>query len=146
MSDVQKIITIGRTQRNPRKPNWLITDMIVVYALSVIGEAIPSTYKEVEISSESKMWKDIMIKEMSSLQKNDTWKLSKLPKEKKAIVCKWAFAKKQGSRDGDTIRYKARLVVKGYVQREGIEYKLNTCISLFKDTNWKLINWNMILI
>ena len=70
------------------------------------------------------MWKDAMIEEMSSLHKNDTWKLSELPKEKKVISCKWVFAKKQGSADDDIVRYKARSVIaKGYSQEEGIDYK-----------------------
>jgi len=46
--------------------------MIVAYALPVAEETIPSTYKETEISSESKMWKDVMVEEMNSLYKNDT--------------------------------------------------------------------------
>jgi len=37
-----------------------------------------------------------------------------LPKEKKANGCKWVFTKKQGSLDGDIVRYKAKLVAKGY--------------------------------
>jgi len=40
---------------NPRMPNWLTTNMIVVYSLSVVEEVIPSTYREADISSESKM-------------------------------------------------------------------------------------------
>ena len=32
------------------------------------------------------MWKDVMKEEMSSLHKNDTWELTELPKEKKALV------------------------------------------------------------
>ena len=63
-----------------------------------------------------------MIEEMSSLYKNDTCELSELVKRKKAIGCKWVFAKNHGSSDGDTIRYKARLVAKGYSQRESIDY------------------------
>jgi len=55
MGDVHESITVGRTRRNLRKPNWLTTDMIVAYALPVIEEAILSTYKEVEISLKSKM-------------------------------------------------------------------------------------------
>jgi len=46
-----------------------------------------------------------------------------LPKGKKVIGCKWVFAKKDGSPDG-TMRYKARLVVKGYAKREAIDYNM----------------------
>ena len=56
------------------------------------------------------------MEEMSSLHKNDIWELSKLPKGKKAIGCKWVFANKHGSFKGDTICYKAKLVAKGYAQ------------------------------
>jgi len=44
-----------------------------------------------------------------------------LPKGKKAIGCKWVFAKKDGSPDA-TVCYKARLVANDYAQREGINY------------------------
>jgi len=68
--------------------------MIVAYTLPVVEEVILYTYREVEISSESKMWKDAMVEEMSSLHKNDTWELIELLKGKKAIGCKWVYAKK----------------------------------------------------
>ena len=45
-----------------------------------------------------------------------------MSKGKKAIGCKWVYAKKQGSLKEDTVSYKAMLVVKGYAQREGIDY------------------------
>ena len=64
-------------------------------ALPVNEEAISSTYMEVDISLEFKMWKDAMMKEMSSLRKNDSWELSELSKGKKAIGCKWILEKKQ---------------------------------------------------
>jgi len=67
MGDIHKSIAFKRTRRNSRKPNWLSTDIIVAYALPVVEEAIPFTYREAEISSESKMWKDAMVEEMSSL-------------------------------------------------------------------------------
>ena len=35
---------------------------------------------------------------------------------------KWIYTKKQGSRNQTTSRYKARLMVKGFAQNEGIDY------------------------
>ena len=61
MGDVHKSIAVGRTGRNPRKPSWLTIDMIMAYALPVVKEAISSTYREAEISSKFKMWKDAMM-------------------------------------------------------------------------------------
>jgi len=55
MSDVHESIAVGRTRRNSYKPSWLTTEMIVAYSLPVIEEAIPSTYREAEISSDFKM-------------------------------------------------------------------------------------------
>ena len=95
MGDVPDSTAVGRPRRNTRKPGWLTTDMIVAYALPVVEEAIPSTFREAEISSESKMWKEAMNEELKSLYKNDTWELTRLPKGKKAIGCKWVYAKKQ---------------------------------------------------
>ena len=65
-----------------------------------------------------------MKEEMNSLYKNDTWELTELPKGKKAIGCKWVYAKKKGSLKKDIVRYKARLIVKDYAQRERIYYKV----------------------
>jgi len=47
--------------------------MIVTYTLSIVEEAISSTYGKAEISSESKMWKDSMEEKMNSLYKNDNF-------------------------------------------------------------------------
>ena len=43
MGNIQESIAVGRTHRNPRKPSWLTTNMIVAYALLVVKELIPST-------------------------------------------------------------------------------------------------------
>ena len=61
------------------------------------------------------------MEEIESLHINDTWKLAELPKGKKAIGCKWVYAKREGSPDG-IVRYKIRLVANGYAQREGVDY------------------------
>ncbi|KAJ8899013.1 hypothetical protein K2173_008836 [Erythroxylum novogranatense] len=82
---------------NEDEPAWF-TD-IVAYALPVIEDDIPSTYKEAVRSSESVEWKKSMDEEMNSLHKNKTWKLVQLPKGKKEIGCKWVYAKKMESRE-----------------------------------------------
>ena len=55
MGDVHESIAIERPRRNPHKSSWLTTGMIVANALPVVEEVIPSTYREAEISSESRM-------------------------------------------------------------------------------------------
>ena len=68
----------------------------VAYALPIVDDGVPSTYQEAIRGSEVDKWKKAMDEEMQSLQKNKTWKLAQLPKGKKAIGCKWVFAKKEG--------------------------------------------------
>ena len=68
------------------------------------------------------MWKEAMLGEMNSLHKNNTRELSELSKRNKAIGCKWGHAKKQRPQDGANVHCKARLVEKGYAQRESIDY------------------------
>ena len=45
-----------------------------------------------------------------------------LPKEKRAIGCKWVYKKKEVVSEKDGKKFKARLVAKGYSQRKGVDY------------------------
>lgn len=60
--------------------------------------------------------------EYSSLLKNATWSLVTLPAERKPITSKWVYKVKRLT-DGSVERYKARLVVRGFSQRAGLDYK-----------------------
>ena len=62
-----------------------------------------------------------MKEEMDSMEKNKTWELVELPKDRKFVGCKWVFKLKNGV-DGKVERYKTILVAKGYSQMEGIDY------------------------
>ena len=62
-----------------------------------------------------------MQEEMESLQKNNTYELVKLPKGRKALRNKWVYKLKKDGR-GDLVKYKARLVVKGFGQKKGIDF------------------------
>jgi hypothetical protein len=63
-----------------------------------------------------------MQEEMSSMNKNNVWELVDLPPRRKTIGNKWVLKVKREA-DGSIDRYKARLMVKGYTQREGIDYE-----------------------
>ena len=58
--------------------------------------------------------------EMDSLLGNQTWELTELLVGKTALHNKWVYRIKN-EHDGSK-RYKARLVVKGFQQKEGIDY------------------------
>ncbi|KAE8686500.1 cytochrome P450 71A9-like [Hibiscus syriacus] len=67
-----------------------------------------------------RQWEFSMKDEMDSLMSNQTWELAELPPGKKALHNKWIYRIKE-EHDGSK-RYKARLVVKGFQQKEGIDY------------------------
>ena len=90
------------------------------YYLLLTDSGEPECYMEAMRLDDSKKWEQAMSDEMSSLDQNDTWVLVDLPKGKRALLCKWIFRKKDES-DGQ-VRYKARLVVKGFSQKEGIDF------------------------
>ena len=52
---------------------------------------------------------------------NHTWELVDLPPGSKPLGYKWIFKRKMKV-DGSIDKYKARLVVKGYRQKEGQDY------------------------
>ena len=72
-------------------------------------------------SEEKKQWLDAMQDEMKSLHDNHTYDLVKLPKGKKALEIRWIFRVKQDS-NSTLPRYKARLVVKGFRQKKGVDF------------------------
>jgi hypothetical protein len=63
-----------------------------------------------------------MDEDMATLDANGTWELVALPKDKKAIGCKWVYKVKHNA-DGSMRRYQARMVAKGYAQTYDIDYE-----------------------
>ena len=61
-----------------------------------------------------------MQEEMNSLHKNKTYELVELPKGKKALRNKWVFKLKKDSEK--LVKYKTRLVVKGFSQKHGVDF------------------------
>eukprot|EP00963_Diacronema_lutheri_P001187 scaffold75_cov392-Pavlova_lutheri.AAC.1 len=80
-----------------------------------------SGYHEAMERPEKSMWKEAIEDEKRALLENETWEVSRLPQGRKPLQTKWIFKVKRDGL-GNVERYKARLVVKGYQQREGIDY------------------------
>lgn len=78
----------------------------------------PSTYKQAVLHSH---WRDAMNRELDALKNNNTWRLMPLPLGKKAIGSKWVYRIKYKS-DGQIERHKARLVILGNRQIEGVDF------------------------
>jgi hypothetical protein len=58
---------------------------------------------------------------MGNLTGMGTWSYAALPSGRSALPCKWVFKRKLNA-DGSLERYRARLVLKGFRQRYGIDY------------------------
>ena len=63
-----------------------------------------------------------MEEEIEQIEKNKTWTLVPRPEEKNVIGTKWVYRNKLDE-NGEVTRKKERLVCKGYVQEEGIDYR-----------------------
>jgi hypothetical protein len=59
--------------------------------------------------------------EMEAIEKNKIWELVIPPEGIKIIGVKWIFRTKLNEK-GEVDKCKARLVVKGYAQRHGMDY------------------------
>src|SRR5579859_580625 len=62
-----------------------------------------------------------MEEELKQLTDMGTWELVEKPADAVPIPNKWTFIKKR-NKEGVVVRHKARLVVKGCVQRPGYDY------------------------
>jgi hypothetical protein len=80
----------------------------------------PQSYREAMSSSLQRQWKAAMQQEYASLLENRTF----TPVEhahSKPIGCKWVYKTK--TNPDDTLRYKARIVIKGYEQVQGVDFE-----------------------
>jgi len=68
----------------------------------------PKSVREEIDSTEGKLCKDFMVKEMESLDKNEKWDLVKLPNRRKPIGRKWVFKKKLNA-IGQVEKFKSQL-------------------------------------
>lgn len=116
-------VEVRRPTRQKRKPNWQSDYVMASHDASCLltEDGEPSTFQEAVSCSSDSLWMAAMQEEMEALHRNKTWDLVVLPEGRKAIGNKWIYKIKRDGND-QVERYRARLVVKGYAQKEGIDF------------------------
>jgi hypothetical protein len=115
-----------------------LVELIVAHSASNLPSSdLPSTIFEAFNSPEGSHWRKAVQSEWKSLWENGTFCLTKLPTGRAALKNKFVFTKKFNS-DGSLNKYKARLVVKGYEQKEGIDFS-ETFAPVVKFTSLRLL-------
>ena len=73
------------------------------------------------MSSNKKEWDKAIEKELEDLRSQQTWILTGLPSGRKALKGRWVYKTKL-TKEGNIDKFKARWVVKGFLQKYGIDY------------------------
>jgi hypothetical protein len=81
----------------------------------------PTSFEEAMRSAYSSKWLEAMKDEMRSMSVNKVWDLERIPNGAKTVGYKCVYKMKCDSK-GNVERFKARLVSKGFTQREEIDY------------------------
>lgn len=91
--------------------------------------------------------------ELQAIKRNQTWEYADLPEGKNAISLKWIFKKKYLP-DGSVQKYKARLVVRGFSQQQGVDYEetftpvarfetVRMILALAAQKEWKIFQFDV---
>ncbi|KAL8104868.1 hypothetical protein AgCh_028873 [Apium graveolens] len=121
----------------------ILEDEFVDFAL--YANADPVAFDD---AAKENKWRQAMDQEIEAIERNQTWELVEAPKEKKPIGVKWVYKTKLNAQ-GEVEKHKARLVVKGYKQKYGVDYKevfapvarletIRLILSLAAQNKWKV--------
>lgn len=155
----ENVTGTGRPQRVSKMPKYLQDDYVVGNDLTddLLNNVcihycfnmsiLPTTYKEAMSSKEADKWQKAMNDEMSALGENETFELTTLPPDRKAVGGKWVYTVKSGP-NGEQ-QHKARYVAKGYSQIQDIDYQetfsptarmtsIRTLVHLAVQNDWEV--------
>ena len=82
----------------------------------------PTTMEEALVAPDREAWLASREDEFQIHMENGTWSLTNLPPGRKALDCTWVLRVKTDA-EGRLERRKTRLVIKGFQQREGIDFQ-----------------------
>ncbi|SOV09700.1 uncharacterized protein UDID_19289 [Ustilago sp. UG-2017a] len=120
----------------------------------MIGEAhsatlnLTPTLKEALASDDAQQWQEAIHKELDGLEAMGTWEIVDVPPNTRLVDSKIVLRLKLDA-DGIPVRHKARLVARGFTQREGIDFEetfapvaplstIRALLSLAVEHNWEV--------
>ena len=110
-----------RDRSKLRPPQRYEGETNTVFIHSAQTVLIPQSYEEAMASEQKDLWSQAMTDEIQSMKDLNAYTLTKLPNGKKALSNRWVFALKKNP-DGSIHKFKARLVLRGYTQRKGVDF------------------------
>jgi hypothetical protein len=87
--------------------------------LMMLSTEEPATFAAAEHKPE---WRRAMLEEMRQIEANRTWDLVDPPAGCRLVGLKWVYKVKKDEHAA-VVKHKARLVARGFVQREGIDFE-----------------------
>ena len=97
----------------------------------------PTTYQQAMNSPQRDSWMDAINDEMASHHKSDTWEIVTRTADMNVLSGKWVFRVKRGP-NGRIQRFKARWVVRGFEQQQGIDYN-ETFASVVRQKTYRVL-------
>lgn len=105
-------------------------------------------FKEAE---QDPRWRAAKVDELKAIEENGTWELVPRHAGHRPIGLKWVF-KVKCDEHGEIVRHKARLIAKGYVQRQRIDFEevfapvvriesVRLLLAVTACEGWKFITW-----
>ena len=97
-----------------------MADMLMAATLE-ISDSDPKTYKQAMKLPDSAKWVEACAAKVASLVENSVFEVVDRPASHPVITNKWVF-KKKNDLSGAVEKYKARVVARGFMQEEGVDY------------------------
>lgn len=130
-----------------------ISDTVGQIHLAISDEMEPNTYQQAVSGPNKTCWLSAISEELAAHNRNQTWSIVSRPTESVSLSAKWVFKLKR-DKEGKIERYKARLVARGFKQRQGFDHfetyaavvnidTISTILSLIAGYNLKYIQFNV---